>query len=70
MPNNKVKMARLVRRDEMDRSFDVEFWQQVGPEGIWAAMWKMVQEADLLRGGYGSQPRLQRSITSFKRRKR
>lgn len=61
-------MARLVRREEQDRSFDLEFWRRVGDVGRFAAAWQMVNELRLIRGIRGEQPRLQRSVSVLKRR--
>jgi hypothetical protein len=60
-------MARLVRRRDAGAEFDQEFWQQVGHEGRFAAMWQMVKEVQAMRGGNGRQPRLQRSVQSIER---
>jgi hypothetical protein len=32
-------MARLVKASEMDRSFDLLFWEKVGAEGRFSAAW-------------------------------
>jgi len=63
-------MARLVRLRDADRSFDLEFWRRVGAEGRFAAAWQMVKEVAVIRGGDGHQPRLQRSVAKFVRRRR
>jgi len=65
----RVVMARLVKRDEQDRSFDLEFWRKVGDVGRFAAAWQMVKEVHLVRGQRGEQPRLQRSLSVLKRRR-
>lgn len=67
MPERRFK-TRLIRRDEDDGSFDREFWQGLGHEAIFAAAWEMVAEVDLIRGGDGRQPRLQRSVHRLQRR--
>ena len=69
-PKRRVVMSRLVRRDQQDRSFDLEFWQRIGAAGRFAAAWQMVKEVDLIRGEDGEQPRLQRSVSVLKRRRR
>ena len=63
----KVSMARMVRINDADRSFDLEFWEKVGSEGRFAAAWQMVFEADAIRGKNVSQPRLQRSVQNLER---
>lgn len=68
MKSQKVKMARLVRRDEMDRSFDIEFWANVGVQGRFEAAWQMVKEVHAIRGEKVGESRLQRSVQNIKRR--
>jgi hypothetical protein len=64
----RVVMARLVRRDQDDRSFDQEFWEAVGPEGRFSAAWSMVAETLAMRGMDTDEPRLQRSLLRVQRR--
>ena len=64
----RIVMARLSRRGDEERAFDREFWRRVGHEGRFAAMWEMVEETELIRGGDGGQPRLQRSVQRLVRR--
>lgn len=40
----KVIMARKVKKSELDRSFDLEFWEKLGAEKRFAAAWQMAQE--------------------------
>ena len=70
MGKRKVRLARLVSRRDADRRFDVDFWQRVGAEGRFAAMWQMVKEVQAIRGGDGREPRLQRSVQNLERRER
>ncbi len=65
---NRTIKARFIRLGEDDGSFDRDFWAEVGSEGRFAAAWEMVAEVDLMRGKDGRQPRLQRSVTSIRRR--
>ena len=65
----RVVMARMGRLSEDDGSFDVEFWRRVGPDGRFAAMWQMVKDYELIRGGDGRIPRLQRLLVRLERRK-
>jgi len=55
-------MARLTRREECGPSFDLDFWAAIGAEGRFAAAWEMVSEVSAMRGGDGSQSRLQRAV--------
>jgi len=66
--SKKIKMARLVKKSDQDRSFDREFWQKLGAEKRFAAAWQMVQEWLMINGQYGTQSRLQRSVQNIKRR--
>ena len=67
-PRQRVVMARLTRLRDRDPSFDLEFWSAVGAEGRFAASWEMVAEVSAMRGGDGSQSRLQRAVLRPKRR--
>lgn len=53
----------------MDRSFDLEFWQEVGADGRFEAAWQMVQDAYRIKGLNPVELRLQRSVQNIKRRK-
>ncbi len=67
----RVIMSRVVRRKEhRERSFDIEFWRQVGDAGRFAAAWQMIREVQLLRGQSGELPRMQRKVTRILRRSR
>ncbi|MCC7293775.1 MAG: hypothetical protein IT449_17085 [Phycisphaerales bacterium] len=63
-----VVMAALIAKKHADRSFDLVFWRCVGAEGRFAAAWQMLREFDLMRGGDGNIPRLQRSVARFEKR--
>ena len=64
----RVVMARLIRRHDDDGSFDREFWRRVGYKGRWAAMWQMVKDYIVLRGGDEADLRFQRTVAKFQRR--
>ena len=34
-------MERYGRLPDMDRSFDIEYWQRLGPAAIFEAAWRM-----------------------------
>jgi hypothetical protein len=55
-------MARLIPLEDDDGSFDREFWDKIGHEGRFAAMWDMVMDAARIRGEDVNQLRLQRSV--------
>ena len=64
-------MSRVLRGGKRDDgSFDADFWQRVGAEGIFAAAWEMVSEQRSIRGQDGDEPRLQRSVVRIVRRGR
>jgi hypothetical protein len=50
-------MGRLVKREEADRSFDYEFWQNLSPNERFAAMWQLVIDMRILRGEDEIEPR-------------
>jgi hypothetical protein len=56
-------MSRVLRHGERDDgTFDLDFWQRIGAEGIFAAAWEMIEEQRAFRGEHGDEPRLQRSV--------
>ncbi len=67
MNSSKIRMARLVKASEMDRSFDLLFWEKVGAEGRFSAAWEMVSEVQAIRGKDSAEPRLQRSVQNIQR---
>ncbi len=60
-------MERKVRLDQMDRSFDVEYWQRLGPEAIFEAAWDLVVHAWKMKGRDPDELRLQRSVEAIRR---
>jgi hypothetical protein len=60
-------MERYGRLKDMDRSFDVEYWQRLGPAAIFEAAWQMVVDVYSRRPGGLDELRLRRSIESFHR---
>ena len=69
MSAKKVIKSKLVSLNKMDRSFDLEFWDKVGVQGRFQALWQMVLEAEAIKGKNAEQSRLQRSVQNIKRRK-
>jgi hypothetical protein len=61
-------MERFGRLSEMDRSFDVEYWQRQGPSAIYSAAWELVELHHRDRGGEPDELRLQRTVEHFQRR--
>jgi hypothetical protein len=69
MNTPRIRMARLVRAAEADRSFDLEFWRKAGHEARFAAAWQMVSEVSAIRGEEVGESRLQRSVQSIQRQR-
>jgi hypothetical protein len=63
-------MERYGRLAEMDRSFDVAYWQRQGAAAIFEAAWQMVVEAHSARGSNSDELRLRRTVESFQRQRR
>lgn len=47
---------------DLDRGFDIYFWQEQGPEAIFKAAWELVVNYATSRGMNESELRLQRSV--------
>jgi hypothetical protein len=62
-------MERYGRLAQMDRSFDIEYWQRLGPEAIFEAAWQMVVEAHSHRGST-DEFRFRRTVEHFHRGQR
>jgi hypothetical protein len=65
---DRLVMSRLVRREDAGRDFDVELWQKLGDEKIFAAVWDLVVTAASMRGASDDQLRLQRHIAVLRGR--
>jgi hypothetical protein len=60
-------MMRVGRLEDMDRSFDIEYWQRQGDAAIFRAAWKLVESYCRDRGMNPDELRLQRSVEAFQR---
>jgi hypothetical protein len=60
-------MERLGKLEDMDRSFDIEFWQRLGDTAIFQAAWEMVEFYHRMKGRNLDELRLQRSVEYFQR---
>jgi hypothetical protein len=60
-------MMRFGRIEEMDRSFDIEFWQRQGDAAIFRAAWELVELYCRDRGMNPDELRLQRSVETLQR---
>ncbi|HLP48937.1 MAG TPA: hypothetical protein VK186_08445 [Candidatus Deferrimicrobium sp.] len=50
---------------ELDRSFDLKFWQDQPAQARFDAAWELIAHAYKIRGGDVRQLRLHRSIETF-----
>jgi hypothetical protein len=60
-------MERLTRLEDADRSFDIEFWQRLGDDAIFAAAWEMVVFAHKFKGRNVSELAFQRTLRKTQR---
>jgi hypothetical protein len=66
----RVVMSRLTRLEDADRSFDIEFWQRLGDEAIFAAAWEMVIFAQEFKGRDVGELAFQRTLKKLQRPRR
>ena len=62
-------MERRGKIEDLDRSFDLEFWQQQTPTARFNATWELILHAWCVKGNDVRQLRLQRSVETFQRQK-
>ncbi|MBC7526461.1 MAG: hypothetical protein H7308_02830 [Chthonomonadaceae bacterium] len=62
-------MERTGKIEEMDRRFDLIFWQTQSDEARLEATWELVVESYLIKGKNPDELRLQRSVESFQRQR-
>jgi hypothetical protein len=67
---NRNVMERRGKIQELDRSFDVTFWQEQSPQARFAAVWELIVLANQIKGHDVRQLRLYRSVESFQRQQR
>ena len=63
----RIIMERKGKLEDLDRSFDLQFWQAQTDTARFDAAWELVVMACKLKGQDVSQLRLQRSVESFQR---
>jgi hypothetical protein len=61
-----LTMERYGRLPDMDRSFDIAYWQRRGPAAIFEAAWKMVVDAHAVPP---DDLRLRRTVENFQRQR-
>lgn len=63
-------MERVGRIRDLDRSFDIAYWQRLGSSAIFAAAWQIVVEAYQRNQNSDAELRLRRTAESFQRLRR
>ncbi len=53
--------------EDLDRSFDLQYWQAQPSAARFTAAWEMVEFAHQLKGKPARELRLQRSVENFQR---
>ena len=56
--------------EDLDRSFDLQFWQAQSDGERFSAAWELVVQAFIIKGKDESQLRLQRTVEHFQRQPR
>jgi hypothetical protein len=60
-------IERRGKLKDLDRSFDLQFWQSQSPQARFLAAWELIVHASELQGKDVRQLRLQRSVATFQR---
>jgi len=60
-------VERKGKLEELDRSFDLAFWQSQTPQARFDAAWELILHAWCVKGNDVRQLRLQRSVEAFQR---
>lgn len=63
-------MERRGRIEDLDRSFDLIFWQAQPPAARFQATWDLIVHAGKIKGTDVRQLRLQRTVENFQRQQR
>lgn len=63
-------IERRGKLEDLDRSFDLEFWQAQTSQARLAAMWELIVQTEKMKGTDVHQLRLQRSVENFQRQQR
>lgn len=63
--NQKMRFGKI---EEMDKSFDIEYWQKQTSNERFSAVWEMVETYHLRKGGSKDELRLQRTVEHFQRK--
>lgn len=66
----RLRIAKLIKHSQMDRSFDLEFWKKLGAEARFNAAWQMVLEVNTIKKKKDVyESRLQRSVQTIIRQR-
>ena len=65
--NSRIVMERKGRLEELDRSFDLQFWQAQSSTARFSAAWELVVQYYEMKGKDVSELRLQRTVEHFQR---
>ena len=60
-------VERTGKIEELDRSFDLNFWQAQSDTDRFAAAWELVVHSYIIKGKDARKLRLQRSVENFQR---
>ena len=63
-------VERKGKLKDLDRSFDLKFWQSQPPQARFDATWELIVHAMKMKGRDVRQLRLQRFVTNFQRQSR
>ena len=69
MANKEARFTieRRGRIEDLDRSFDIDFWQRLGPEAILAEAWEMVRVVVARVEPVAGEPTLDKSVETLRR---
>lgn len=65
-----IYSERRGKLNELDRSFDLKFWQAQSATARFQATWELIQHAWKVKGNDVRQLRLQRAVESFQHQQR
>lgn len=61
---------RTGKIEDLNRDFDLQFWQAQSDAQRFSAAWELVVQAAIIKGQDVSQLRLQRTVEHFERQRR
>jgi hypothetical protein len=70
MKQQRKIVEKFGKLNELDRSFDIEFWQAQTPKQRMDAVWELVLHYAKVKGIDVRQLRLQRSVENFQKQRR